>query len=141
MIKEIGTRTFYTAEVVKVVERSGKNGPYLLWEFQDENGEKRVGFTDIDIVLGDRTWTWLKMLGISARVGEKLELDSLTGVECYIFLDDKGIVRMVDGAGDTSKIQVEAPSVVEELKSGTRETLPVKQEETPTRTLAQELFD
>lgn len=136
MIKEIGSRDFYTAEVVKVVERSGKKGPYLLWEFQDENGEKRVGFTDANIVLGDRTWTWFKMLGLSVRVGEKFELDSLIGLDCYIFMDDKGTVRMVDGVGSVTKEEV--LSVVEEVK--TKPTASVI-ENKPPRSLAEELFD
>lgn len=83
------------ATLKKVTERSGKNGPYLMWEFQDDGGERKVGFTDSEVILGNRTWTWLHMLGISLNVGDTIELQDLQDIECFIFLDDKGTVRMV----------------------------------------------
>lgn len=123
MRKGVTPRDYFGAQINKVTERAGKSGPYLMWEFTDDEGNRRVGFTDGDIVLGNRTWTWLHMLGIALGLNDEIEFDDLKDMECYIFLDDKGTVRMIASMTDTEK-PIDAPKdeKVEEQKQESTES-------------------
>lgn len=100
-------------ELSKVTERQGKNGPYLMWEFFDEHNTKYVGFTDAEVIMGNRTWTWLCMLGVPLTVGEQVDITQLVGVECMVFVEgEKDTVRMVV----RSSAVIKKPKVVEPTK-------------------------
>lgn len=134
MGKEVGTREYFGAILKKVSDREGKNGPYLMWEFTDDNGDRRVGFTDSEIIVGNRTWTWLFMLGISLHVGDILELQDLQDLECFIFLDDKGTVRMVAETLEPKQVEAQPET------TSTEAPKPIEQPKKPGQSEAGDLF-
>lgn len=95
MSKQVTYKEFFICEIEAITERDGKNGPYLMWKFKADSGESLVGFTDIDIVVGNRTWNWLANLGVVLHVGEYIELRDLVGTACTVFVDEKRTVRLV----------------------------------------------
>jgi hypothetical protein len=130
MRKGVTPRDYFGAQINRVTERSGKSGPYMMWEFTDDEGNRRVGFTDGDIVLGNRTWTWLHMLGIALGLNDEIEFDDLKDMECYVFLDDKGTVRMVASMSAADK-PVDAP----------KEGAPEEPKQESTESEASQLFE
>jgi len=132
MGKQVSRGNDLGATLKKVTEREGKNGPYLMWEFIDDSGERKVGFTDSEIIVGNRTWTWLHMLGISLNTGDIIELQDLQDMECFIFLDDKGTVRMV--------AEESAPEQKEVIPKSNINNNEVKPEIPPERSEAEGLF-
>jgi len=86
----------YKATLQEVTLRDGKKGPYLMWVFTDEDGTRRVGFTDGELRTGNRTWTWLIMLGVKVEVGLAIDLSLLKSIPCRIFLGvGEETVRMI----------------------------------------------
>jgi len=111
MTKNIELGNESQAILTEVVEKQGKTGTYLMWVFQDQDGNRKVGFTESEIRTGNRPWTWLCMLGIVLRPGDVVDLKDLTAIECSIFIDaEKDIVRMV------AKVTRVAGKRVEEVK-------------------------
>lgn len=117
MEKIVTTRKYYTAKLRTVTVRQGKNGPYMMWEFEATSGQRLVGFTDAEIELGNRTWCWLEMLGVALKVGDTVELEDLFEIECTVFTDDKGTVRMVSKKNVESKpTESPIPQEIKEVK-------------------------
>lgn len=105
MNKIVGSKYSLTATIKEISERAGKTGPYTMWVFQADGAERCVGFTDAEIVVGNRTWTWICMLGIPLMPGVEFNMDLLKGFKCTVFMDDSGTVRMVSKLPDQVNTQ------------------------------------
>lgn len=105
MNKIVGSRSSVKATIKDISQKPGKQGPYLMWVFSAAGMDRAVGFTDAEIIPGNRTWTWLEMLGFSLSPGVEFNLDLLKGFECYIFADESGTIRMVKSLSDRSATQ------------------------------------
>lgn len=124
MNKTTIVQKYYKAEIKVITERTGKNGPYLMWEFESSTGERIVGFTDADLVVGNRTWTWLTMLGIPVWGGEQVEFDELVGISCLVFVDSQNIARMVSSAKvEGKKLELRAPKAMDPVVENNEEEL------------------
>lgn len=74
-----------------VVEREGDYGPFLFWEFKDGT-KKYVGFTEAEIIEGNKLWVLLQGLGVSKEdllVTKTLDLDKFKGQKFTLYLQEK----------------------------------------------------
>ena len=100
MIKQVQTTNNFKATIKRVVERKGKYGPCLFWEFHDEKSNSYIGFTESLLKLGNRTWTWLHCLGYHLNENESFNFEDLQGQECYAYAGGKtGTISIVTKEG------------------------------------------
>jgi hypothetical protein len=91
MIKPILQGRTVIAVLQGVVEREGDYGPFLFWEFKDGT-KKYVGFTESEIIEGNKLWVLLTGFGVTKEelmVSKTIDLDKFKGQKFTLYLQEK----------------------------------------------------
>jgi hypothetical protein len=95
LISQIIYNQYCKRAIVKNI-RFGKNKEFFIWDFEDEHGNKHVGFTPGKVYFGSKTYLWYSLLiGYFLPPAYNINFHNVISKTCYIGVDNKGVVRTV----------------------------------------------
>lgn len=100
----------YRAKLVDIKLHS--NNEFFIWKFIMDGGKEVVGFSPSKIYFGNKGYLWYSLLvGYFLPPSYNMNFHNAIGKECYISIDQKGIVRSLIPFNDKSASGTSQPPV------------------------------